>query len=71
VFFKFGTENVDPKVIVKAINETFDFSVQGIIDHLSLTQPVFFRTSKYGHFGKNEFAWEKLDKVDALRKYLK
>jgi S-adenosylmethionine synthetase len=67
----FGTENVDPKVIVKAINETFDFSVQGIIDHLSLTQPVFFRTSKYGHFGKNEFAWEKLDKVDTLRKYLK
>ncbi|KAJ3616005.1 hypothetical protein Zmor_012133 [Zophobas morio] len=52
----FGTEHVDINTIAKAINENFDFSVKGMVDHLNLTEPVFFRTSKYGHFGKNEFS---------------
>src|SRR5699024_1814092 len=52
----FGTEKVDVNTIIKAINENFDFSVRGIIEHLKLTEPVYFRTSKYGHFGKNEFS---------------
>lgn len=67
----FRTEKVDIKTIHKAINENFDFSVSGIIKKLDLKRPIFFRTSKYGHFGKNEFSWEKLDMVSTLKGYLK
>ncbi|ASP27975.1 S-adenosylmethionine synthetase [Spiroplasma corruscae] len=66
----FGTNKVPYAIIYKAIEENFDFRVQSIIDTLDLKKPVYFRTSKYGHFGKKEFSWEKLDKVRVLEKYL-
>ncbi|QEH62150.1 S-adenosylmethionine synthetase [Spiroplasma chinense] len=65
----FETNKVPMDIIYKALNENFDFSVQNIIDTLDLKKPIFFRTSKYGHFGKQEFSWEKLDKVKDLSKY--
>ncbi|AKX33874.1 S-adenosylmethionine synthetase [Spiroplasma litorale] len=66
----FGTNKVPYAIIYKAIEETFDFRVQSIIDSLDLKKPVYFRTSKYGHFGKKEFSWERLDKVRILERYL-
>ncbi|AKU79449.1 methionine adenosyltransferase [Spiroplasma turonicum] len=66
----FGTNKVPYAVIYKAINETFNFNVKSIIETLDLKKPIYFRTSKYGHFGKKEFSWEKLDKVRLLEKYL-
>ncbi|QBQ07993.1 S-adenosylmethionine synthetase [Spiroplasma gladiatoris] len=66
----FGTNKVSMDIIYKALNETFSFRVKDIIDLLELRKPVYFRTSKYGHFGKKEFNWEKLDKVRELKKYL-
>jgi len=50
----FGTQKVDTEVILVAINKFFDFSVGGMIETLKLREPVFKKTSTYGHFGKNE-----------------
>ncbi len=66
----FGTNKVSMDVIYKALNDNFNFKVSSIINTLDLKSPVYFRTSKYGHFGKKEFSWEKLDKVRVLEEYL-
>ncbi|AHI53159.1 methionine adenosyltransferase [Spiroplasma culicicola] len=66
----FGTNKVPMDVLQKALKENFDFKVASILEKLDLRKPIFFRTAKYGHFGKSEFSWEKLDKVRELEKYL-
>ncbi|WP_339033827.1 methionine adenosyltransferase [Spiroplasma endosymbiont of Cantharis rufa] len=66
----FGTNKVSMDVIYRALNDNFNFKVNSIINTLDLKSPVYFRTSKYGHFGKKEFSWEKLDKVRVLEEYL-
>ncbi|WP_342258909.1 methionine adenosyltransferase [Spiroplasma endosymbiont of Dioctria linearis] len=66
----FGTNKVSMDVIYRALNDNFNFNVSSIINTLDLKSPVYFRTSKYGHFGKKEFSWEKLDKVRVLEEYL-
>ncbi|WP_338970364.1 methionine adenosyltransferase [Spiroplasma endosymbiont of Labia minor] len=63
----FNSELVNKNLIYLAINNFFDFSVGGIINKLMLKKPVFFKTSKYGHFGKDqEFHWEKLNEFSKL-----
>ncbi|AAT75597.1 S-adenosylmethionine synthetase [Mesoplasma florum L1] len=64
----FGTEKVSKEVIAKALNENFDFSVNEIIKKLDLRKPTFLKTATYGHFGKDEFTWEQLDKVKTIKK---
>lgn len=66
----FGTHNVDELKISNAINKIFDMTPKGIISTLDLRKPVFARTAAYGHFGNPEFAWEKTDKVDAIKSEL-
>ncbi|PAT01519.1 methionine adenosyltransferase [Candidatus Izimaplasma bacterium ZiA1] len=70
--FTFGTEKVSEDVIVKAIEENFNLTPKGIIDTLDLRRPIFKQTAAYGHFGRLDLdlPWEKLDKVEALKKYL-
>lgn len=63
----FGTEKVDPVRIETLVSEVFDFRPASIISALGMTKPVFSATSAYGHFGRPEFAWEQLDKVDEIR----
>ncbi|WP_338971456.1 methionine adenosyltransferase [Spiroplasma endosymbiont of Panorpa germanica] len=67
----FGTHSIPLEKIYEAVEATFDFSVSGIIKELDLRKPVFFNTSRYGHFGIQDCSWEKLDKVNQLKKYLK
>ncbi|AXE54540.1 methionine adenosyltransferase [Aurantimicrobium sp. MWH-Uga1] len=66
----FGTGKVDDAVIIKAIRNTFDLSPAGIIRELDLLRPIYRQTAAYGHFGRElpDFTWEKLDKVDELRR---
>ncbi len=66
----FGTGKVDDAVIIKAIRDTFDLSPAGIIRELDLLRPIYRQTAAYGHFGRElpDFTWEKLDKVDELRR---
>ncbi len=34
--------------------------------HFALRRPIFRRTAAYGHFGRDEFAWEQLDQLESL-----
>ncbi len=63
----FGTGTVDEAVLIEAIKKVFDFRPGKIIEHLDLLRPIYRATAAYGHFGRAEFPWEKVDKVDALK----
>ncbi len=63
----FGTAKVDEKLISKLVQDNFDLRPAGIIKMLNLRRPIYKETSAYGHFGRESFSWEKLDKVDILR----
>ncbi len=63
----FGTEKIAPERIEDIVLQIFDFRPAAIIEHLDLTNPVFATTAAYGHFGRPEFSWEQLDRVDAIR----
>lgn len=63
----FGTETIAPEKIIDVVSEVFDFRPAAIIEALDLTRPVFAPTAAYGHFGRPEFSWERLDRVEAIR----
>lgn len=68
----FGTGKLPEEKLVDIINENFDLRPAGIIQMLNLRRPIYNQTAAYGHFGRNDLdlPWEKLDKVDELKKYL-
>ena len=68
----FGTGKLSDEKLVEVIRENFDLRPAGIIKMLDLRRPIYKQTAAYGHFGRNDLdlPWEKLDKVDALKKYL-
>ncbi|MEX1038454.1 MAG: methionine adenosyltransferase [Acidimicrobiia bacterium] len=66
----FGTERVSRQRIEAAVQEIFDFRPASIIEALQLTTPGFVRTTAYGHFGRPEFSWERLDRVDEIKSAL-
>lgn len=68
----FGTGKLPDEKIADIIEENFDMRPAGIIQMLNLRRPIYKQTASYGHFGRNDLnlPWEKLDKVDALKKYL-
>jgi S-adenosylmethionine synthetase len=61
-----GTGKVDDERLCDLIRETFPLTPRGIIEHLSLRRPIYRKTAAGGHFGREEFAWEKTDKAVAL-----
>jgi S-adenosylmethionine synthetase len=63
----FGTEQIAPERIEEVVKEVFDFKPASIIDRLKLRTPIFAGTAAYGHFGRPEFSWERLDMVDAVK----
>ena len=67
-----GTGKVSDEKLVEIIRENFDLRPAGIIKMLDLRRPIYKQTAAYGHFGRNDLdlPWEKLDKVDDLKKYL-
>lgn len=68
----FGTGKIADDKLVDIVRENFDLRPAGIIKMLDLRRPIYKQTAAYGHFGRNDLdlPWEKLDKVDALKKYL-
>ncbi len=68
----FGTGKIDDDKLVEIIRENFDLRPAGIIKMLDLRRPIYKQTAAYGHFGRNDLdlPWERLDKVDTLKKYL-
>ena len=54
----FGTNRFPEWLIIKKIKEKFDLTPQGIIDYLKLKEPIYSKTTNYGHFGREGFTWE-------------
>jgi S-adenosylmethionine synthetase len=68
----YGTGKIDDQRLTGAIQEVMDLSPRGIRERLSLSRPIYARTSAYGHFGREPdadggFSWERTDLVDALQ----
>jgi S-adenosylmethionine synthetase len=65
----FGTEQIPVEQIQEAVTEVFDLRPAAIIRDLQLLQPIYRKTSNYGHFGRElpEFTWERRDRVEQLR----
>lgn len=68
----FGTGKIKDDELVNIIRENFDLRPAGIIKMLDLRRPIYKQTAAYGHFGRNDLnlPWERVDKVDELKKYL-
>lgn len=68
----FGTGKLSDIKLVEIIRENFDLRPAGIIEMLDLRRPIYRQTAAYGHFGRTDLdlPWEKLDKIDLLKKFL-
>lgn len=62
-----GTSTIPDRILAGFIKDKIDLSPAGIIERLDLRKPVYRRTAAYGHFGRPEFSWEKLDLVDLFK----
>lgn len=58
---------MNERLIERAVSKVFDLRVGTVIDYLGLKKPVYSGTAVGGHFGKEEFAWEKTDKAQELK----
>ena len=63
----FGTEKIPEEKISLLVRKFFKLTPRGIIESLDLRRPIFKQTASYGHFGRPEFSWERLDKVEVLK----
>ena len=68
----FGTAAIPEEKIVELIEKNFSLTPAGIIKSLDLRRPIYRQTAAYGHFGRTdvELPWERLDKVEVLKKAL-
>lgn len=67
----FGTAKVAEEQLVALVREIFDLRPYGLIKMLDLIQPIYRETAAYGHFGREQFPWEKLDRLEDLRAAVK
>ena len=69
----FGTGKLSNEKLLKIVRENFDLRPAGIIKMLDLRRPIYKQTASYGHFGRNDLdlPWEKTDKAEILKGYLK
>jgi S-adenosylmethionine synthetase len=63
----FGTGKVADELLTALVREDFDLRPYGLITMLDLERPIYKATAAYGHFGREEFPWEKTDKADDLK----
>lgn len=64
----YGTGKITDQALVELVRKHFDLTPKGIIEELKLLQPHYQRTAAYGHFGREEFSWEKTNKAKTLKK---
>ena len=65
----FNTNKIPEDKILTIINKVFDFTPKNIINELDLRAPIYHLTTCFGHFGKGNLSWERIDKVDEILKY--
>jgi S-adenosylmethionine synthetase len=63
----FGTGKIDDNKITQLVRQHFNCKPAGLIAELELLRPIYRETAAYGHFGREQFTWEKTDKADALK----
>ena len=68
----FGTGKISDEKLVDIVKENFDLRPAGIIKMLDLRKPIYKQTATYGHFGRTdiELPWERIDRVEQLKKYM-
>ena len=66
----FGTGKRSDEELAAIVRKEFDLRPYAIIETLGLRRPIYSRTAAYGHFGRSEFPWEKLDRAADLKRYL-
>lgn len=66
----YGTSKLSNAELANIVIKEFDLRPYAIIEKLNLRQPIYAKTASYGHFGNEDYAWEKLDKVESLKHYL-
>ena len=62
----YGTGKMSDTELAAKVKKVFDCTPKGIIDRFNLKSPIYRQTAAYGHFGREQFPWEKLDYVDKL-----
>ncbi len=65
-----GTAKINETKIEEAVKKIFDLTPKGIIESLDLLKPIYKQTAAYGHFGREDFNWEKTDKVEEIKEFL-
>ncbi len=63
----FGTGKLDESHLIKLVRQFFDLRPYGLIEMMDMKRPIYQATAAYGHFGREEFPWEKTDKAALLR----
>ena len=59
----FGTSEKSEEELVELIKNKFDLTPAGIIEYLKLKEPIYTKTTNYGHFGKKDLPWEKIVEI--------
>ena len=67
----FETGKLSDEELVNGVNQVFDLKPQGIIHSLDLKKPIYSKLAAYGHFGREGFPWEKIDKIEELKNQFK
>ena len=63
----YGTSTHSQKDLENRVRSVFRLKPHEIVEQFDLLRPIYKKTASYGHFGRPEFPWEKLDKVSALK----
>ena len=68
----YGTGALPDDKLAEIVGQVFDLRPAAIIRDLGLKRPIYAQTAAYGHFGRDDLdlPWEKLDRMEALKKYL-
>ena len=66
----YGTGRLPDDKLAEIVKTLFDLRPFAIIETLDLRRPVYAETASYGHFGREQFSWERTDRVEELKKWL-
>jgi S-adenosylmethionine synthetase len=66
----FGTSEIDDEKLADYVKKNFDFRPKALIEELDLLRPIYRQTAAYGHFGRSEFSWERVNKSEDMAQAL-
>ena len=62
-----GTGRISESALATLVRDSFELTPGGIMKELDLRRPIYKATAAYGHFGRDGFSWERIDKAETLR----